>query len=425
ILFSVAMPPAAIRFIYSRQLYGFDQRRTEMERPAHYYHTMLTNPDYAKEVRLLASGPLFRDRFRSLRGLLRKGRLDLSRRRSLADLLSQSLATLTIFGVFAFIVQQAIYRTITLGDMVMYYQGFQSGLGFLQSILRSLAGLYEDNLFLGNFYQFLELQPKIVTSEPPKEPPAEFRAGISFHGVSFGYPNSGANALSDIDLELKPGQVIALVGENGSGKTTLIKLLCRLYDPTQGSITADGVDLRQIQPERWRREISVTFQDYVHYFLSAKENIWLGNVQASQGETEIAAAAGKAGVDKVISRLPQGYETVLGVQFQNGHEISVGEWQKMALARTFFRDARIVVLDEPTSSLDPLSEAELFRQFRELIADRSAILISHRFSTVQMADRIYVLEGGRIIERGSHRELIELAGNYARLYRTQAEHYRE
>ncbi|MBI2441093.1 MAG: ATP-binding cassette domain-containing protein, partial [Lentisphaerae bacterium] len=237
------------------------------------------------------------------------------------------------------------------------------------------------------------------------------------------YPGSSQDVLSDVNLTLAPGQVIALVGRNGSGKTTLIKLLCRLYDPRAGKITIDGIDLRELDPIHWRREISVVFQDYVHYQLKARENIWLGNVAEKPDQELIVQAARFSGADPVIRRLPQGYDTLLSRWFQNGVELSAGEWQKVALARSFFRDARVVVLDEPTSSLDALAEAELFHQFRELVKGRSAILISHRFSTVQMADFIYVLDSGRIIEQGTHQDLLRQSGRYAALYQAQAAHY--
>jgi ATP-binding cassette subfamily B protein len=424
ILIAVALPTAIIRFIYARKLYGLSQQQTQKERQAAYYHSMLTDSQHAKDIRLFNIGPLFRERFSVLRQQLRKGRLSLSWRRSSADLLSQVLATAAIFGTFAFIVYRAVMGNITLGDMVMYYQAFQSGLGFLQAVLRGIAGLYEDNLFLTNFYQFLELNPKIRTPEQPEFLPEVSEKEISFEGVSFAYPATGRDVLTNINLKLAPGQVIALVGENGSGKTTLIKLLCRLYDPTEGRITVDGVDLCHLKPENWRREISVLFQDYVHYYLTARENIWLGNIESFPEEEKIVQAAKLSGADKGIRRLPQGYETLLGYQFRKGQELSIGEWQKVALARTFYRDARIIVLDEPSSAMDPLAEEKLFVQFRNMLEGRSAILISHRFSTVQMADYIYVMDQGKIVENGNHDELLKLNGRYARLYRTQANHYK-
>jgi len=424
VLFLAALPGALARLLHSRRLYGFEQAQTEKERRAWYYHNVLTDSPYAKELRLFNLGALFQTRYRDLRQQIREGRLALLRRRVLSDLLAQTLATAALFGTLAWIALQTIQGAVTLGDLVMYYLGFQSGLNFLQAALRALAGLYEDNLFLTNLYQFLDLAPRIAAPPQPRAVPQPMPRGIAFHNMGFTYPSRQEETLHDIDLTLAPGEVIALVGENGSGKTTLVKLLCRLYDPTRGDITVDGVDLRSLDPVQWRREISVAFQDYAHYALKAWENIWLGDVEAPPDPARIAAASRRSGADAAIRRLPHAYDTMLGHWFQQGQELSVGEWQKIALARTFWREAHILILDEPTSSLDPLAEAELFREFRALLDGRSAILISHRFSTVQMADCIYVMENGRIIESGTHDELVHRSGTYARLFETQAQYYR-
>ena len=423
ILFAAALPAAFVRIAHARRLYSFEQQQTESERRAWYYHWMLTSVGHAKEIRLFQLGLLFQERFRDLRKTLRVGRMALSRRRLLFDFLAQALASVTVFAAFGFSALQALRGALTLGDLVMVYLGFQIGLGFLQAILQGLAGLYEDNLFLGNFYRFMELAPKIQTPSHPHPIPERITRGIVFEGVSFSYPGARHTALESVDLELVPGQVIALVGENGSGKTTLIKLLCQLYQPGSGRITLDGTDLSQVDPIRWRREISVIFQDYIHYSLTASENIWLGDVERPLDQERIEAAARRTGAEAAILRLPKGYDTSLGRMFEEGKELSVGEWQKVALARAFLRDARIIVLDEPTSALDPLAEAALFEQFRSLIDGRSAILISHRFSTVQMADWIYVLDGGRVVENGSHAQLLQRDGLYARMYRAQARLY--
>jgi len=425
VLILVALPGAQVRLLYSRRLYRFEKEQTKQERRAWYYHWLLTNSLYAREVRLFNLGSLFRARFRALRQQLRVGRLALTRRRTLSGVLAQSVATLAVFGALAYIAYRTYKGTVTIGSLVMYYSAFQLAVGSVSAILNGFVGLYEDNLFLSNFYTFLDLKPKVTAPAKPLPCPARIARGIAFHDVDFTYPGTSRRVLEAINLTVAPGQVIALVGENGSGKTTLMKLLCRLYDPDSGRVTIDGVDIRQLDPVKWRQEVSVILQDYVQYQLPVWENVWMGDVEAAPDRDRIVAAAKRSGADPAISRLPQGYDTPLGCWFEQGHELSIGEWQKVALARAFLRDSHFVVLDEPTSSLDPLAEAELFRHFRGAIAGRSAVLISHRFSTVQMADYIYVLDQGRVVERGTHRELLELNGLYARLYLAQAAPYQE
>jgi ATP-binding cassette subfamily B protein len=254
--------------------------------------------------------------------------------------------------------------------------------------------------------------------------PRPLRSGIAFDGVSFQYPGAPRKVLHDVSLTIRPGEHVALVGANGSGKSTLVKLLCRLYDPAGGAIMIDGIDLREFDSAALRREMAVVFQDWGAYHVSARDNIWFGDPRPDCDQTRIRQAARESGADEVISRLSNGYETVLGKWFENGDELSMGEWQKVALARAFVRDAQIVVLDEPTSFLDVQAEYEVFTRFRRLAADRSTILISHRLSTVRMADCIYLLEDGRISESGSHDELVRRGGAYARLFETQAQSYR-
>ncbi len=423
VLVVAALPSAIARFAYSRKLYKLTEQQTETERRSWYYHWMLTDSAHAKEVRLFELGPLFQSRFRELRRTLREERLGLVRRRAISDFVTQSVASLAIFGTLALVALRAVQGAITVGDLLVYYLGFQNGLGFLQSVLRGLAGLYEDELFLSHFYEFAGLAPRVRAPAHPHPVPSGTQQGIAFRDVSFTYPGCMEPALSHVNLTIAPGEVIALVGENGSGKTTLIKLLCRLYDPAEGSVTLDGVGLQEFDPIAWRRQISVIFQDYAHYHLSALENVWFGDVRTELAHASIAPAARLSGADAVISSLPQGYDTVLGHWFDHGHELSAGEWQKIALARAFLRRSGVVVLDEPTSSLDPFAEAELFQHFRQLIKGRSAILISHRFSTVRMADRIYVLQRGRITEYGTHQGLMAQGGLYSRLYQVQAEWY--
>jgi ATP-binding cassette subfamily B protein len=425
LLFAVTFPGLLVRMKYSGEFFTWQRERTEAERKASYLNWMLTGEMHAKEVRLFGLGHLFRVRFNQLRKVLRSEQLQLTRRRSIAELVTQAGAACGTFGAFAFIAYRTVQGAITLGDMVMYFQAFQRGLGYLRQILSGVASLYENNLFLKNLYEFLDLKPKVEEPLRPLSVPRPVRKGISFEHVSFHYPSNDRRVLENVSLTIEPGEVVALVGENGSGKTTLVKLLCRLYDPNQGAISLDGIDLRRFQTCDLRSQISVIFQDYVKYHLTARENIWMGNIDLPPEHQQIPAAARHAGAHELITRLPRGYETNLGKWFEDGEELSVGEWQKIALARAFLRDAQIIVLDEPTSSLDAKSEYEVFERFRQLLNGRSAVLISHRFSTVRMADRIFVLDKGRIIESGSHEELMQLRGKYSFLYEKQARYYHE
>jgi ATP-binding cassette subfamily B protein len=424
ILFVTVVPGIAVRLRYSGKMYRWQRERTSTERQAGYLNWMLTGSTHAKEIRLFDLGPLFIRRFRDLRRKLRRERLEIAGRRSFAELVAQTSATVAIYGSYAFIAYRTVQGTITLGDLVMYYQAFQRGQGFLQEMLSGLAGLYEDNLFLSNVYEFLDLKQKVIEPVHGRPIPQPMKSGIVFDHVSFQYSTGTRKVLEDVTLSIHPGEVVALVGENGSGKTTLVKLLCRLYDPIDGIITLDGIDLRQFRTTALRREITVIFQDYVQYQLTARENIWFGNTSLPPDHERIIAAARHSGVDDIITSLPRSYDTILGKWFEDGEELSIGEWQKVALARAFLRDSQIIVLDEPTSSMDAKAEYAVFQNFHRLAAGRTAILISHRFSTVRMADRIYVLNNGRIIEGGTHEELIYCGGTYARLFETQAQYYR-
>jgi ATP-binding cassette subfamily B protein len=424
ILFAAVISGTAVRLRYAGKMYRWQHEQAATERQAGYFSWLLTDSSHAKEIRLFGLGPLFIRRFRDIRHNLRKGRLAITRKRYLADFAAQTFATAAIYGSYAYVAYQAVGGKITYGDLVMYFQAFQRVQGFLHLLLASLAQLYEDNLFLSNLYEFLDLKRTVKEPAEPSPVPQPMQRGIVVDHVSFQYPEGSRKVLEDISLNIDPGEVVALVGENGSGKTTLIKLLCRLYDPTGGTITIDGKDLRRFETKALRREIAIIFQDYAHYHLTARENIWFGNTALPPDDERVMAAARRAGADDVIRSLPHGYETVLGKRFAAGEELSIGEWQKVALARAFMRDAQIVVLDEPTSSMDAKAEYEAFQNFRQLVRGRTAILISHRFSTVRMADRIYVLEHGRVSESGSHDELLRQKGTYARLFEMQAHHYR-
>lgn len=427
ILLIVAVPTILLRVRFSNQLFRWQYGRTSTDRRSRYFSWILTSDSYAKEIRIFGLGSLFIETFRDLRRLLRRERLSLAVKRSGVEFAGQAVATLGVFGSYAFIAHLAVQGKITLGDLVMYFQALQRGWGFLRDILSSLTSLYEDGLFLANFFDFLDIKPQVAGPAQPKAVPKPIREGITFENVTFRYPGAREDAVRDVSLRIAPGETIALVGENGSGKTTLIKLLCRLYDPTSGRIRIDGSDLRDLRPSELRGRMSVIFQDFIKYNLTARENIAFGNVDLARdpaAEEKVREAARGAGIHDQIMKLRHGYDTILGKWFEDGEELSIGQWQKIALARAFLRDSQIIVLDEPTSAMDARAEHEVFSGFKKQTGGRMAVLISHRFSTVRMADRIFVMDRGRITESGSHAELMKLGGPYAALFELQARSYR-
>src|SRR3990172_43762 len=348
----------------------------------------------------------------------------IAQKRSLASLGWGLLATLSYYGAYAWIVWRAVGGVITLGDMTMYLAIFRGSQNMFEAIFYGLSDLYENGLFMSNLFAFLELEPQMAVAARPLPAPRNIRQGIEFRNVWFKYDGHGEWALRDVSLCIQPGEKIALVGPNGAGKTTLIKLLTRLYDPTEGEILLDGVDLRDYDLHDLRQRVGVIFQDFVRYHVSAAENVGFGQIEALDDRPRIVGAARKSGADPVITALPDGYDTVLGRWWNKGRELSGGEWQKIALARAFMRDCEGIVLDEPTASLDAENEFRVFQQFRALTSDKMAVLISHRFSTGRMADQIYVIEKGEITEQGAHADLLALGGTYARLFTLQAESYK-
>jgi len=423
IVLVAALPSAIVRLRYSGKMYRWQRGATAADRQAWYLHWLLTDSSHAKEVRLFDLGPLFRGWFRELRTTLRHERLGITAKRSLADLASATIATLAVFGTFAYVAWRTIMGAMSVGRMVVYYQAFQTSLSALQQVLTGLAALYEDNLFLTYFHEFLALERTVEEPAHPTPVPKPITEGVVFDSVSFHYPETTRTAIDAVSLHIRPGEVVALVGANGSGKTTLVKLLCRLYSPQAGKVTIDGIDLREFATSDLRREMSVIFQDYAQYQLTARQNIWVGNIDRPEDDPGVVAAAQKAGADEVIRGLDAGYDTMLGKWFDEGEELSIGEWQKVALARAFYRDAGILILDEPTSALDPISEWSIFERIREMAEGRAVVLISHRFSTVHRADRIYILDKGHVAESGTHAELMDLDGTYRRMYEVQARAY--
>lgn len=424
VLAAVAVPALWVRFRAARTLYHLRRRQTPDDRLAGYYSWLMTTDTHAKENRIFGLGPLFSRRFHELRARLRNERRRLATGRTAREVGAQTGFIAATFGLLLFMASRALRGEITLGHLVMLFTAFQRGQGFISGFLSGAAGLYENSLFVANFYTFLDLPVRIREPETPRPLPTPWQEGLRFDHIFFTYPESDRPALRDVSFVIQPGEHVALVGENGAGKTTLIKLLCRLYDPQEGRITVDDLDLRELDTVAWRRHIGVLFQDYAKYQLTARENIWLGNVSLADDAPAIEDASRLAGSDSVIRSLPHGYDTRLGKWFEEGEELSIGQWQKIALARCFLRQTELLVLDEPTSSLDAKAEHELFEHFRHLAHGRTSIIISHRMSTVRSADRIIVLDGGTVVEQGSHDLLMERQGVYARLFSMQAERYR-
>lgn len=388
-----------------------------------YLETVLAREDHVKEVKLFGLGPLFLQRYRDIFHKLYKEDRDLTIRRDTWGFFLGLIGTGTLYAAYAWIALSAIATRITIGQMTMYLMLFRQGQSAVSAILSAIGGMYEDNLYLSTLYEYLEtpvtgIEGTVVRGPKPDD-------GIRFERVSFSYPGAEQASLIDIDLHIKPGESLALVGENGSGKTTLIKLLTRLYTPTSGRILLDGQDLQEWDEGQLRDRIGVIFQDFTRYQLLLGENIGAGDVRHFEDEERWKEAADKGMAAPIVESLPQHYRTPLGKWFNDGRELSGGQWQKIALSRAFMRTrADILVLDEPTSAMDAGAEATVFEHFRALTQGKIAILISHRFSTVRMADQIVVLQDGRIIERGNHDELVRLNGHYAHLFSLQAKGYR-
>ena len=424
ILLATSIPAFIAETRFSEQGFRLLTRRAPETRQINYLARLLTEDSAAKEIKLFNLGDRLLERYTSLFAKFFAEDKSLAVRRAAVGFSLGLIATLGFYGSYAWIVWRTVQGTISLGDMTLYLTIFRQGQTTFQSILAAVGNIYENNLFMANYFDFLGMEPQMRVAAPARKLPAVLAGGIEFRGVGFRYPESEEWVLRGVDLCIRPGEKIALVGHNGAGKTTLIKLLSRLYDPAEGVIFLDGIDVRDLDPLELRQKIGVIFQDFVRYHLPASENIGFGQIEAAHHREKVIEAARKSGADAIIEHLPEGYETMLGRWFHGGHELSLGQWQRIALARAFMRDAEILVLDEPTASLDAQTEYEIFRHFQELTEGKMAILISHRFSTVRMADRIVVIENGRIAEMGSHQELLRLEGTYARLFSMQAEGYR-
>jgi len=419
VLFMSAVPAFYVVLHFNRRYHRWWERTTSDRRRAQYYDMMLTHGAVAAELRLFDLGSYFQSAYQTLRQQLRTERLKLSRSQTLARLGAGLAGVCITGGAVVWMFWRSLQGRATPGDLALFYQAFQRGQGLFRALLENLGQIYADTLFLGNLFDFLHLQPQVKDASSPLAP--LLRESICFRHVTFRYPGSERRVLQDFNLTIPAGQIVAIVGANGAGKSTLLKLLCRFYDPEAGRITLDGSNIRDVSLQQLRRMMTVLFQWPVPYQATAAQNIAFGDLTAPRGLAEFETAARSAGVHEIITGLPQGYDTLLGKWFANGVELSVGEWQRLALARAFFRRAPILILDEPTSALDSWAEADWFDRFRALANGRTAIIITHRFTIARRADMIHVMEAGQIVESGKHEELVARGGLYAHSWTSQVQ----
>ena len=407
---------------YALAEYQWRLRTTTDDRRSWYYDWIMTTADAAAEIRLFSLGKYFQSHYKDLRRRLRGERLELMRRQGLAELAASLIALLIIGAAMLLMTWRALMGRITLGELALVYAAFNQGQGLMRTLLENAGQLYGNSLFLGNLFEFLSLESAERTAQRDERAVLRDRplsGAISLQNVTFTYPDASTTALDNFTLSIPSGKIIAIVGPNGAGKSTLLKLLCRFYDPNAGSITIDGQNIKDIPIDDLRRSITVLFQQPFHYNTTLRDNILYGDLTLEASDAELDAAINAAGAAEIVSRLANREQTLLGRWFPGGTELSVGEWQRIALARAFLRRAPIIILDEPTSALDPWAEADWLERFRHLALGRTSIIITHRFTTAMHADVIHVMDRGRIVESGSHQRLLALGGLYSESWSRQ------
>ena len=425
LLLTVAVLPAFLGEAHFASLgYSLLFRWTPERRLLDYLRYMGASNESAKEVKLFGLSNLLVGRYADLSDKFYQENKRLAVKRNVVSTLLVTLGTLGYYGAYAVIIYRTVMGVFTIGTLTFLAGSFRQSRSLIQSVLLALSSIYEQSLYLSDLFTFFDVQPRVVSKPGAQAVPRPMQTGFRFENVGFRYPGSQRWAVRQLTFSFEPHERIALVGENGAGKTTLVKLLARLYDPDEGKVLLDGVDLRDYDLDSLRKNIGIIFQDFVRYDFILRENIGVSQVEAMNDEARIREAAKRSLADSVANRVPQGFDQMLGKRFDNGVELSGGEWQKVALARAYMRDAQVLVLDEPTAALDARAEYEVFSRFAELTKGRMAVLISHRFSTVRMADRILVLKGGELVDDGTHEALVARGGLYAELFSLQAAGYR-
>jgi ATP-binding cassette subfamily B protein len=419
ILLLTTLPAFVVVLVFDRRYHRWWLKRTSDRRWAQYYDLILTHSATAPELRLFGIAAHFQSSYRTVRQLLRNERLGQLRKQSGAKLLASALAQVTTGGALAWMIWRALNGSATLGDLALFYQAFNRGQGLLRSLLGSLGQIYSNSLFLENLFDFLDMRPQITDPVQAAEAPVRLSRGLELKGITFRYPGATKPALENFNLTIPAGKIVAIVGANGAGKSTLLKLLCRFYDPEGGRIEFDGINIRDFAVGQLRRMITVLFQFPINYQATAADSIALGDLDSQPTRAMIETAARSAGAHDVITGLPDGYNTQLGRAFADGAELSGGEWHRIATARCYLRLAPVVLLDEPTSMMDSWSEADWFARFRELAKNRTAVVITHRFSVAMRADIIHVMDRGKIVESGTHQELVAHGGLYSQSWATQ------
>ncbi|MEL7034489.1 MAG: ABC transporter ATP-binding protein [Cyanobacteria bacterium J06592_8] len=399
--------------------YQWWQDKTADRRKLEYYETLLIHHLPATEVRIFNLGSCFQSAYKRLRFRLRKERMELVKQQIIGRLFATGISFLLSSFALIWMVKKLLDGFINLGDLALFYQIFNQGQTLMRSLLSNIAQIHTNSLFISNLFEFLQLQPQIIDSPQPQPLPAKLQNGICFENVTFRYPGSQQAVLENFNLTIPAGKIVAIIGDNGAGKSTLVKLLCRFYDPEAGKILLDGTDLRDFSVNKLRSLITVLFQFPIRYQFSVEENIALGDIFVKPETTEIETAAKAAGIHEMIQDLPTGYQTRLGKMFSSGVDLSGGEWQRLALARAFYRRAQVMILDEPTSSMDPWSEYDWLERFRTLAEGQTAVVITHRFTLAMRADIIYMMQKGKIVESGNHEQLLKKGGLYAQSWQEQ------